>query len=145
MLGRFGHRIEASRWSNQSTQFPAGRRDSIARSPWTPLLPTRHSTGPSSGDGRLRGRESRVWDENHQVWGPRNVRKRLKRGGSASLAAVEVATLVWVDWFDNRRLLGPIGDIPPAEFEAQDSARTLTQVTQAGTEWRFQMRAQSKT
>jgi transposase InsO family protein len=23
-----------------------------------------------------------------------------------------------VDWFNNRRLLGPIGDIPPAEFEA---------------------------
>ena len=28
-------------------------------------------------------------------------------------------TLVWVDWFNLRRLLGPIGDIPPAEFEAQ--------------------------
>ena len=23
----------------------------------------------------------------------------------------------WVDWFNHRRLLGPIGDIPPAEFE----------------------------
>jgi transposase InsO family protein len=30
---------------------------------------------------------------------------------------VEFATLEWVDWFNNRRLLGPIGDIPPAEFE----------------------------
>ena len=27
--------------------------------------------------------------------------------------------LAWVDWFNMRRLLGPIGDIPPAEFEAQ--------------------------
>jgi hypothetical protein len=27
--------------------------------------------------------------------------------------------LEWVDWFNTRRLLGPIGDIPPAEFEAQ--------------------------
>lgn len=27
-------------------------------------------------------------------------------------------TLEWVDWFNNRRLLEPIGDIPPAEFEA---------------------------
>ena len=32
---------------------------------------------------------------------------------------VEFATLEWVDWFNNRRLLQPIGDIPPAEFEAK--------------------------
>jgi transposase InsO family protein len=25
--------------------------------------------------------------------------------------------LEWVDWFNNRRLLEPIGDIPPAKFE----------------------------
>ncbi len=31
---------------------------------------------------------------------------------------VEFATLEWVDWFNTRRLLQPIGDIPPAEFEA---------------------------
>ena len=31
--------------------------------------------------------------------------------------AVEYATLAWVEWFNNRRLLEPIGDIPPAEFE----------------------------
>ena len=31
--------------------------------------------------------------------------------------SVEYATLGWVDWFNNRRLLEPIGDIPPAEFE----------------------------
>ena len=30
---------------------------------------------------------------------------------------VEMETLIWVDWFNNRRLLEPIGDIPPAEFE----------------------------
>jgi putative transposase len=33
------------------------------------------------------------------------------------LESVECATLDWVDWFNNRRLLGPIGYIPPAEFE----------------------------
>jgi transposase InsO family protein len=32
--------------------------------------------------------------------------------------SVEFATLNWVDWFNNRRLLEPIGYIPPAEFEA---------------------------
>jgi putative transposase len=31
---------------------------------------------------------------------------------------VEFETLKWVDWFNNRRLLEPIGDIPPAEYEA---------------------------
>jgi transposase InsO family protein len=35
-----------------------------------------------------------------------------------SLEAVEFATLEWVDWFNNRRLLEPIGNIPPAEAEA---------------------------
>jgi transposase InsO family protein len=30
---------------------------------------------------------------------------------------VEYATLEWVDWFNNRRLLEPIGNIPPVEFE----------------------------
>lgn len=31
---------------------------------------------------------------------------------------VEYATLEWVDWFNNRRLLEPIGYVPPVEFEA---------------------------
>ncbi len=34
-----------------------------------------------------------------------------------SFAAVEFATLEWVDWFNNRRLLAPIGYIPPARAE----------------------------
>jgi len=36
-----------------------------------------------------------------------------------SFEAVEFATLEWVDWFNNRRLLEPIGNIPPAEAEEQ--------------------------
>jgi putative transposase len=36
-----------------------------------------------------------------------------------SFEAVEFATLEWVDWFNNRRLLEPIGNIPPAEAEAR--------------------------
>ena len=42
-----------------------------------------------------------------------------RRGPWRSLEAVEFATLEWVDWFNNRRLLEPIGDVPPAEFEAR--------------------------
>ena len=41
-----------------------------------------------------------------------------RRGPWRSFDAVEYATLEWVDWFNNRRLLEPIGSIPPAEAEA---------------------------
>jgi transposase InsO family protein len=30
---------------------------------------------------------------------------------------VEFATLTWIDWFNHRRLLEPIGHVPPAEYE----------------------------
>jgi putative transposase len=40
-----------------------------------------------------------------------------KRGPWRNQDPVEYATLEWVDWFNNRRLLAPIGDVPPAEFE----------------------------
>jgi len=41
-----------------------------------------------------------------------------RRSPWRSLAAVELATLEWVDWFNHRRLLEPIGSVPPAEAEA---------------------------
>jgi len=40
-----------------------------------------------------------------------------KRGPWRTVDEVEYATLEWVDWFNNRRLLEPIGNIPPAELE----------------------------
>ena len=40
-----------------------------------------------------------------------------RKGPWRYLEAVEFATLEWVDWFNNRRLLEPIGNIPPAEAE----------------------------
>ena len=40
-----------------------------------------------------------------------------RRGPWRTLEAVEFATLEWVDWFNNRRLLEPIGYVPPAEAE----------------------------
>jgi putative transposase len=42
-----------------------------------------------------------------------------RRGPWRSLEAVEFATLDWVDWFNHRRLLEPIGYVPPAEYEAR--------------------------
>jgi transposase InsO family protein len=41
-----------------------------------------------------------------------------RRGPWRGLDEVEYATLEWVDWFNHRRLLEPIGHVPPAEFEA---------------------------
>jgi putative transposase len=40
-----------------------------------------------------------------------------RRGPWKNIEAIEYATLEWVDWFNNRRLLEPIGNVPPAEFE----------------------------
>ncbi len=42
-----------------------------------------------------------------------------RRGPWRSVEAVEYATLEWVDWFNHRRLLEPIGNVPPAEAEAR--------------------------
>lgn len=42
-----------------------------------------------------------------------------RRGPWRNLDEVEYATLEWVDWFNNRRLLEPIGNVPPAEYEAK--------------------------
>jgi putative transposase len=42
-----------------------------------------------------------------------------RRGPWRSLETVEYATLDWVDWYNNRRLLEPIGNMPPAEAEAR--------------------------
>ena len=45
-----------------------------------------------------------------------------RRGPWRSFEAVELATLEWFDWFNNRRLLEPIGNIPPAEAEERHYA-----------------------
>ncbi len=41
-----------------------------------------------------------------------------RKGPWKNLEVVEFATLEWVDWFNHRRLLEPIGYVPPAEYEA---------------------------
>ena len=42
-----------------------------------------------------------------------------RQGPWRTLEMVEFATLAWIDWFNTRRLLEPIGYVPPAEFEAR--------------------------
>jgi putative transposase len=49
-----------------------------------------------------------------------------RRGPWRSFEAVEFATLEWVEWFNNRRLLEPIGNVPPAEAEERYHAMMET-------------------
>jgi len=57
----------------------------------------------------------------------------IRRNGPwRSLEEVEFATLEWVDWFNNRRLFGPIGNMPPAEFEALYDGTRESQATGVG-------------
>lgn len=50
-----------------------------------------------------------------------------RRGPWRSFEAVEYVTLEWVDWFNNPRLPEPIGNIPPAEAEANFYAALETE------------------
>ena len=47
-----------------------------------------------------------------------------RQGPWRNVEHVELATLAWVEWFNNQRLHGELGDIPPAEFEANYYARS---------------------
>ena len=55
-----------------------------------------------------------------------------RKGPWKSLESVEYATLEWVDWFNNRRLLEPIGNISPVERESAYYAMEEVPVLVAG-------------
>jgi transposase InsO family protein len=55
-----------------------------------------------------------------------------KDGPWRGIDPVEYATLEWVDWFNNRRLLEPIGNIPPAEYEKMYYEQNETPAAVAG-------------
>ncbi len=67
------------------------------------------------------GRHSTAFDNAlaETVVGLFNTEVARRRGPCRSPEAVEFATPEWIDWFNMRRLLGPIRDLPPADFEAQ--------------------------
>jgi transposase InsO family protein len=56
----------------------------------------------------------------------------LQQGPWKSLEEVEFKTLVWVDWFNNRRLLEPIGYVPPVEYEAMYYQQQTAPIMVAG-------------
>jgi putative transposase len=53
-----------------------------------------------------------------------------RRGPWRGVADVELATMEWVWWFNHRRLLGPLGYVPPVEFEARYYEQQQQQQTQ---------------
>jgi transposase InsO family protein len=55
-----------------------------------------------------------------------------RKGPWRQQEAVEFATLTWVDWFNTRRLLEPIGYVPPAEYEARYYERLHTTTIEEG-------------
>ena len=52
-----------------------------------------------------------------------------RRGPWRTLDDVEIATLEWVDWFNNTRLHTELGDIPPAEHETNHYRQNPTSTT----------------
>ena len=83
--------------------------------------------GRSRGDAALGTRKGCALAET--INGPYKAEVIHPSGPWRSIDEVEFATLEWVDWFNNRRLLGPIGYMPPTEFEAmydqQQGATTM--------------------
>jgi putative transposase len=55
-----------------------------------------------------------------------------RRGPWRNIDAVEFAVLEWVDWFNNRRLLEPLGYVPPIEYEVGFYERQSTPAIAAG-------------
>jgi transposase InsO family protein len=51
-----------------------------------------------------------------------------RKGPWRNLDRVEYATLEWVDWFNNRRLLAPLGWVPPMEYERNRSVIRTTRI-----------------
>ena len=55
-----------------------------------------------------------------------------RRGPWRNVQAVEIATLEWVAWFNGKRLLAPLGYLPPAEYEAMCRQRRQALAAVAG-------------
>jgi transposase InsO family protein len=55
-----------------------------------------------------------------------------QNGPWRNFEAVEFAVLEWVDWFNHRRLLSSIGNVPPAEFEAAYYEEEEGSITEVG-------------
>jgi putative transposase len=55
-----------------------------------------------------------------------------RRGPWRNIEDVEYATLEWVDWFNNRRILSSSGYVSPSEYEANYYRRQMSSAKVAG-------------
>ena len=95
--------------------------------PGVPILPACPLAPSATPSRRLRSGVGSVGDSHDNalaetINGLFKAEVIHRRGPWRSFKAVEFATLEWVGWFNNRRLLEPIGHVPPAEAEASHYA-----------------------
>jgi len=72
---------------------------------------------PEQGVQASTGRTGDAYDNAETINGLFKAEVIRRNGTWKGVDDVEFATLEWVDWFNNRRILEPIGNVPPAEFE----------------------------
>jgi transposase InsO family protein len=98
-------------------------RDTYGVEPICAVLPIAPSTyflrKAQQQDATTRSARARRDDELRAAIGLYKTEVIQRKGPWRHLEAVEFATLHWVDWFNTRRLLEPIGCVPPAEYEAR--------------------------
>lgn len=90
--------------------------------------------GPPHHDRRKAASASRSSSLAESIIGLFNTEVIRKNGPWRSLDDVEMATLTWVHWFNQTRLLEAIGDPPPAEFQHADYAAPAEPQQGAGTQ-----------
>ena len=122
-----GRRMPAScsmRWSRHFTNEARASRRACASQRQREPVPVDSSTRNGLADAGIEPSVGSVGDTYDNalaetINGLYKAEVIHRRGPWRSFEAVEFATLEWVDWFNNRRLLEPIGNIPPAEAEAR--------------------------
>jgi transposase InsO family protein len=82
--------------------------------------------------GRQRGGLVRQYPGGDDLRAPQERIDSPARGPWRTLEEVEFAALEWIDWFNNRRIFGALGNIPPAESEALYDRRQETPAREAG-------------
>lgn len=92
-------------------------------------MSTGNGLSQGDGEGTCRADKTAGWSREHEtldndnalaesVIGLYNAELVHQRGPWRGCDDIAFATLEWVDWFNNRRLFGAIGYVPPAEYQA---------------------------
>jgi transposase InsO family protein len=82
--------------------------------------------------GQILERAAREGVEWHPALGLFKTEEIERRGPWRGVTGVEMATLEWVSWYNGKRILEPIGDMPPVEYEEAYDRNQAALVTVAG-------------